>query len=266
MAQSCSPCPERLEEAHWSPPASLPGPGPCGRGARGVCSQLGTWVTGQLCLLRLLIPFAPTRQMGLKYKPKSPKTTQSPGEAGEEGGEMSPPPAVGMLLQGGTGSPPPSAGELGEARQAHLGWAPRAEQGGQQGHAGPSPPEEAWPRPPLPPAAVTPSVPPPWHSPFPHAQLAWLPVLHSVSPAGAGLGGRGAAGVGSQDGEGDARPQPPRWDRRVPPWSRGGEGSRAQSCAAALGRAGGGAGAGGLSWGCGSGWLPCCRSPGTRWT
>lgn len=25
-------------------------------------------------------------------------------------------------------------------------------------------------------------------------------------------------------------------------------------------------GAGGLSWGCGWGWLRCCRSPGTRWT
>jgi len=46
-------------------------------------------------------------------------------------------------------------------------------------------------------------------------------------------------------------------------------GGRGQSSAATLGRAaepGGGEGVGGLSWGCGSGWLRCCRSPGTRWT
>lgn len=42
-----------------------------------------------------------------------------------------------------------------------------------------------------------------------------------------------------------------------PSLSGGAEGGRAQSC---------GPGGGGLSWGCGSGCLPCCRSPGTRWT
>lgn len=46
-------------------------------------------------------------------------------------------------------------------------------------------------------------------------------------------------------------------------------GGRGQSSAVTLDRVAGpwdGEGAGGLSWGCGSGWLRCCRSPGTRWT
>lgn len=135
---------------------------------------------------------------------------------------------------------PRSAGELGEARQAQ----PRAGQGRHRGHAGPSPLEGARSRPPLAPQQLplTPSVPPPWHSSFPQAQLARLPVLHphpnrSVSPAGSRRGGRGgvsrwgggcpspASPAGSASpssvpgwrGEAELSPAPPRWAGRGAP-------------------------------------------------
>lgn len=87
-----------------------------------------------------------------------------------------------------------------------------------------------------------------------------------VSSRGPGWGVQHAAGVGCRKGGGGGRrPRPPRWMGWASPSvlrrSRGG-GGRGQSSAAAAAL---GEGAGGLSWGCGSGWLRCCRSPGTRW-
>lgn len=108
-------------------------------GAQGVCpppSQLGRWVTGQLCLLRLLIPFAPTRQIGAEIKTKitqnNPKTQGRMGRKGEDESY----PCCGDAAAAGDRQPPhPVQGSLGEARQA-----PRAEQDRQRGRAGPSPP------------------------------------------------------------------------------------------------------------------------------
>lgn len=190
-------------------------------GAQGVCpppSQLGRWVTGQLCLLRLLIPFAPTRQIGAEIKTKitqnNPKTQGRMRRKGEDESY----PCCGDAAAAGDRQPPhPVQGSLGEARQA-----PRAEQDGQRGRAGPSPPCS--------PAAVAPSVPPTMAQFIPPSPARLGPGPASPVPTGpclqpgSRLRGRGAAGVGSQDAEGDAGPQPPRWVRRVPRWSRGGEG------------------------------------------
>lgn len=204
--------------------------------------------------------------------------------------------------KGGTGQPPCSAwvrswgggagGRLGTRGQAKPGWAPegRAVPLGQAGWTL----ELCWdlhPRgvlaltpPPLLPSSrhsqcpstaqfVPPPAPPPPPIPSSHGSQSSIPHPNgSMSPARDKAGGprRSRSGMSRWGGGcpspaslvGSVSPS------SVPGWQTGG-GGRGQSSAVTLDRVAGpwdGEEAGGLSWGCGSGWLRCCRSPGTRWT
>lgn len=111
---------------------------------------------------------------------------------------------------------PPQRGELGEARQAQPGRAPRAEQDGQRGHAGPSPREGAPPTPPRSPAAGTRSVP---HRGTVHCRC-------PAPPSQQVRGSSRAPGRGGVSGWGGGCPSPAApWDGRVPRWWGGGPSS-----------------------------------------